>query len=125
MHVNVRSVGVGRVGVCMLCVDDSQERGVGAGVNATLKTFLLFIFSPSLFFLFPSCRPSTSGHRDDSIQMLKGSAPLPSRAVHETVGPPGPAPAKLTRDERRRIGIAIGGMAFCGTLSTFPHPLSL
>ena len=54
MHVNVRSVGVGRVGVCMLCVGDSEqrpfwlrkkpmnlyacdseqrERGVGASVN--------------------------------------------------------------------------------------------
>ena len=38
MHVNVRSVGVGRVGVCMLCVGNSEqrERGVGAGVNATM-----------------------------------------------------------------------------------------
>ena len=37
MHAKVRSVGVGRVGVCMLCVDDSEERerGVGAGVNDT------------------------------------------------------------------------------------------
>jgi hypothetical protein len=36
--VNVRSVGVGRVGVCMLCVGDSEqrERGVGASVNATM-----------------------------------------------------------------------------------------
>ena len=38
MYVNVRSVGVGRVGVCMLCVCDSEERerGVGVGVNATV-----------------------------------------------------------------------------------------
>ena len=38
MHVNVRSVGVGRVGVCMLCACDSEERehGVGASVNATM-----------------------------------------------------------------------------------------
>ena len=38
MHVNVRSVGVGRVGVCMLCVGNSEQRecGVGAGVNATM-----------------------------------------------------------------------------------------
>jgi hypothetical protein len=38
VHVNVRSVGVGRVGVCMLCVDNNEqrERGVGAGVNATM-----------------------------------------------------------------------------------------
>ncbi len=37
MYVNVRSVGVGRVGVCMMCVCDSEERdhGVGAGANAT------------------------------------------------------------------------------------------
>jgi hypothetical protein len=36
--VNVRGVGVGRVGVCMLCVGDSEEceRGVGVGVNATV-----------------------------------------------------------------------------------------
>jgi len=36
--VNVRIVGVGRVGVCMLCVGDNEERerGVGAGVNATM-----------------------------------------------------------------------------------------
>ena len=38
MHVNVRSVGVGRVGVCMLCVCDIEnlERGVGDGVNDTM-----------------------------------------------------------------------------------------
>ena len=38
MHVNVRSVGVGRVGVCMLCVGNSEQResGEGAGVNATM-----------------------------------------------------------------------------------------
>jgi hypothetical protein len=37
VYVNVRSVGVGRVGVCMMCVCDSEERdhGVGAGANAT------------------------------------------------------------------------------------------
>jgi hypothetical protein len=36
VHVNVKNVGVGRVGVCILCVSDSEERerGVGAGVNA-------------------------------------------------------------------------------------------
>ena len=35
MHVNVRSGGVGRVGVCMLCVCDSEEcEEVGAGVTA-------------------------------------------------------------------------------------------
>jgi hypothetical protein len=28
VHVNVRNVGVGRVGVCMLCVCDSEECGV-------------------------------------------------------------------------------------------------
>ena len=38
MHVNVRSMGVGRVGVCMVCVCDSEERerGVGTGVNAIM-----------------------------------------------------------------------------------------
>ena len=40
MYVNVRSVDVGRVrvGVCMLCACDSEERdhGVGAGVNTTM-----------------------------------------------------------------------------------------
>ena len=36
--MNVRIVGVGRVGVCMLCVFDSEEsdRGVGTGVNVTM-----------------------------------------------------------------------------------------
>ena len=36
--MNVRNVDVGRVGVCVLCVDDieERERGVGAGVNATM-----------------------------------------------------------------------------------------
>jgi hypothetical protein len=35
---NVRSVDVGRVGVCMVCVYDSEERerGMGAGVNTTI-----------------------------------------------------------------------------------------
>jgi hypothetical protein len=34
----VRNVGVGRVGVCILCVSDSEERehGVGTDVNATM-----------------------------------------------------------------------------------------
>ncbi len=40
MHVNVRTVDVGRVwvGVCMLCACDTEERehGVGAGVNGTM-----------------------------------------------------------------------------------------
>ncbi len=38
MHVNVRSVGVGRVGVCILCVGNSEqrERGVGPSVNVTM-----------------------------------------------------------------------------------------
>ena len=36
--MNVRSVGVGMVGVCTLCVDDNEyrERGVGDGVNPTI-----------------------------------------------------------------------------------------
>ena len=38
MYVNVRSVDVGRVGVCMLCECDNEERehGVGVGVNDVL-----------------------------------------------------------------------------------------
>ncbi len=38
MHVNVRSMGVGRMRVCMLCVgnDNQCERGVGASVNDTM-----------------------------------------------------------------------------------------
>ena len=38
MHVNVRSVGVGRVGVCILCEGDDEERegGVVVVVNTTL-----------------------------------------------------------------------------------------
>ena len=31
MHVNVRSVGVGRVGVCILCTCVSEEGGDGEG----------------------------------------------------------------------------------------------
>ena len=36
--MNVRSVDMGRVGVCILCVGNSEqcERGVGAGVNDTI-----------------------------------------------------------------------------------------
>ncbi len=36
--MHVRSVGVGRVGVCMLwaCDNEEREHGVGAGVNATM-----------------------------------------------------------------------------------------
>ena len=33
MHVNVRSVGVGRVRVCMLCVGNSKQRERGVGDN--------------------------------------------------------------------------------------------
>ena len=38
MYVNVRSVVVGRVEVCMMRVGNSEEYedGVGAGVNTTL-----------------------------------------------------------------------------------------
>ncbi len=41
--MNVRSVGVVRVGVCMLRVCDSEEseHGVGAGVNATVLSATL------------------------------------------------------------------------------------
>ncbi len=36
--MNVRSVVVRRMGVCILCVDDNEqrERGVGVGVNDTM-----------------------------------------------------------------------------------------
>ena len=39
MHVNVRSVGVGMVRVCMMCVGNSEqrERGVGASVNNAFR----------------------------------------------------------------------------------------
>ncbi len=45
MHVNVKSVGVGRVGVCILCVRDSEQREceVGAGVNATMLSATLYV----------------------------------------------------------------------------------
>ena len=35
--MNVRSVDVGRVGVCILCLDDNEDRecGVGVVVNVT------------------------------------------------------------------------------------------
>ena len=40
MHVTVRNVDVGRVrvGVCILCTYDNEDReyGVGAGVNTTM-----------------------------------------------------------------------------------------
>ncbi len=38
MYVNVRSVGVGRVGVCILCVCDNEQNEcwVGTGVSATM-----------------------------------------------------------------------------------------
>ena len=38
--MNVRIVGVGRVGVCILCECDVEERGhgVSAGVNATMMS---------------------------------------------------------------------------------------
>jgi hypothetical protein len=58
MHVNVRSEGVGRVGVCKLCVCDREqrERGVdtvanditllvGAGVNTTMLSERIGIIS--------------------------------------------------------------------------------
>jgi hypothetical protein len=40
VYVIVRRVGVGRVGVCMMCVYDDEERedGVGAGVNPTMMS---------------------------------------------------------------------------------------
>ena len=39
MYVNMRSVGVGRVGVCILRVvyNEESERGVGPGVNVTMS----------------------------------------------------------------------------------------
>ena len=33
VHVNMRSVGVGRVGMCILCVGDNEERERGVGTN--------------------------------------------------------------------------------------------
>jgi hypothetical protein len=38
VHVNLRSMDVGRVGVCMLFVGDSEERerGVDVPVNTTI-----------------------------------------------------------------------------------------
>ncbi len=38
MHVKVRNVDVGGVGMCILCVGDSEEheRGVGVGVNVSV-----------------------------------------------------------------------------------------
>ncbi len=41
--MNVRSVDVGRVGVYILCVCDSEDRecGVGVGVNATILSTTL------------------------------------------------------------------------------------
>jgi hypothetical protein len=38
VYVIVRNVGVWRVGVCMMCVCDTEESedGEGAGVNATV-----------------------------------------------------------------------------------------
>ena len=38
--MKVRSVDVGRVGVCMLCVGEREmsERGVGASVNGTMMS---------------------------------------------------------------------------------------
>ena len=40
MYVNVRIVDVGRMGVCILCVCDSEqcERGVGVRVNVTMMS---------------------------------------------------------------------------------------
>jgi hypothetical protein len=45
VHVNVRSTGVGRVGVCSLCVSDSEECecGVSAGVNDTILSETLVV----------------------------------------------------------------------------------
>ncbi len=42
--MNVSNVGVGRVGVCMLCVSDIEECecGVGVGVNATMLSETLY-----------------------------------------------------------------------------------
>ncbi len=41
--MNVRSVDVGSVWVCMMCVGDSEERerGVGVGVNTTKLSEIL------------------------------------------------------------------------------------
>ena len=43
--MNVRIVDVGRVGVCMLCVCDSEQRecGVGPGVNSSILSETLWV----------------------------------------------------------------------------------
>ena len=43
MHVIVRSVGVGRVGVCMLCTYVSEERGDGEGAGSEALSLLSYI----------------------------------------------------------------------------------
>ena len=42
MHVNVRSVGVGRVGVCMLCTCVSEEGGDGEGAGSEAPSLLSY-----------------------------------------------------------------------------------
>ena len=42
MHVNVRSVGVGRVGVCMLCTCVSEEGGDGESVDSEELSLLSY-----------------------------------------------------------------------------------
>ena len=41
MHVIVRSVGVGRVGVSMLCTYVSEERGNGEGAGSEALPLLI------------------------------------------------------------------------------------
>ena len=37
MYVKVRSVDVGRVGVCMMCIDSEEHENVGAGQTLGLS----------------------------------------------------------------------------------------
>ena len=42
MNVNVRSVGVGRVGVCMLCTSVTEEGGDGEGAGSETSSLLSY-----------------------------------------------------------------------------------
>ena len=42
MYVNVRRVGVGRVGVCMLCTSVSEEGGDGEGADSEASSLLSY-----------------------------------------------------------------------------------
>ncbi len=46
--MNVSIVGVGRVGVCMLCVGDSEDRGVGAETTIIIQTTHFCVYYESI-----------------------------------------------------------------------------